>query len=117
MDVNSWPAVEAHLQQRNISPDKVTFLTFYRCDLTQLPEWVAEKMPNLKSLSIESTPITALPENIDRLTKLERIFAPRNKITGLPTSFGNLTNLIKANFSHNNLKNLSKDLGKLVKLI
>ena len=116
VDVSSWPAVQAHLQQRNISPDKVTFLTLHQCDLTQLPEWVAEKMPNLKHLRMERTPITALPENIDRLTKLERILAPRNKITGLPSSFNRLIHLTEADFSHNNLKNLSKSSFKLPKL-
>lgn len=117
VDVNSWPEVEEHLQSLGItSPDAVTHLTFYKCDLTQLPAWVTEKMPNLTHLDIRDNAITALPENIERLTQLKHLNAPHNKITGLPPSFSQLNHLAVANFSHNNLKNLSKSSFKLPKL-
>ena len=116
-NAGNWGEVKAYLDSRRIVASDVTRLSLIQCRLTTFPAWIIEKMPNLLYLDIQDNAITALPENIDRLTRLSNIKAQNNKLAGLPPSFGNLTNLIKANFSHNNLKNLSKDLGKLVKLI
>lgn len=117
VNAENWEEVSAYLNSRGIVASSVIALLLKQRGLTTFPAWIIEKMPNLQNLDIEGNAITALPENIDRLTQLKILEAADNKITGLPPSFGNLTNLIVVNFSHNNLKNISKNLGKLVKLI
>ena len=116
VDVNSWPAVEANLQQRNIRPDEVTDLIFYKCDLTQVPDWVGEKMPNLTDLDIGGNKVKKLPATIERLTKLTNIKANDNKITEIPSFLSKLPELRFVNFSGNKLKNISKSSLNLPKL-
>ncbi|MEH0002952.1 MAG: leucine-rich repeat domain-containing protein [Holosporaceae bacterium] len=108
VDVNSWPAVEANLQQRNIRPDEVTHLKFYQCDLTQIPDWVGEKMPNLRELDIRHNKVKKIPETIGHLTKLTNIDADNNAITEIPSFLSNLPKLQFADFASNRLKNISK---------
>lgn len=116
LDVTNWQAVAAHLQGQNIAPEAVTNLTLERCNLTQLPAWVIEKMPNLVSLEINENNIEKLPETIERLSKLVFLEAQHNHLTTLPASFSKLNQLFLANFSHNKLKNISQSLLTLPNL-
>ena len=116
LDVSNWQAVEAHLQRQNIAPEAVTNLTLERCNLTQLPAWVTEKMPNLVSLEINENNIEKLPETIESLSKLMFLEAQHNHLTALPDSFTKLNQLFLANFSHNKLKNISHSLLTLPNL-
>ena len=116
VDVNSWPAVEANLQQRNIRPDAVTHLKFYQCDLTQIPDWVGEKMPNLTNLDIGFNKVKKIPATIEHLTKLTKLDAVSNEITEIPSFLSKLPALQFVNFSGNKLKNISQSSLKLPEL-
>ncbi|MGB0919628.1 MAG: leucine-rich repeat domain-containing protein [Holosporaceae bacterium] len=116
LDVTNWQAVEAHLQGQNIAPEAVTNLTLERCNLTQLPAWVIQKMPNLIALDIKENNIKELPETIEHLGQLVFLEAQHNHLTTLPASLSRLNQLYLANFSHNKLKNLSPSSFKLPKL-
>ena len=116
LDVSNWQVVEAHLKRHNIAPEAVTNLMLERCNLTQLPAWVIEKMPNLVSLEINENNIEKLPETIERLSQLVFLEAQHNQLTALPDSFSKLNQLYLANFSHNKLKNISQSLLTLPKL-
>ncbi|MGB0919631.1 MAG: leucine-rich repeat domain-containing protein [Holosporaceae bacterium] len=108
VDVKSWTAVEAYLQQNNIRSEEVADLTFFKCDLTELPDWVCEKMPNLKLLNIRYNKFKKIPETIAHLTKLTNIAAGNNELTEFPSFLSKLPALHSVDFRGNRLKNISK---------
>lgn len=108
VDVKSWTAVEAYLQQNNIRSEEVADLTFFKCDLTQLPDWVVEKMPNLKLLNISYNKFKKIPETIAHLTKLRHLAAGNNELTEFPSFLSKLPALHSVDFRGNRLKNISK---------
>ena len=52
---------------------------------------LAEKCPKLATLIVDDCGLTALPENIGKLTKLETLDATNNELRELPRSITNLT--------------------------
>ncbi|MGB0919629.1 MAG: leucine-rich repeat domain-containing protein [Holosporaceae bacterium] len=115
-DVAGWDNIERYLQREGITPKAVEELELANCNLTSVPKWIAEKMPNLRELSLQQNQISQLPDNLFDLHHLTLLNLEANQITALPKAIGNLRRLDSLHLAHNNLKNLPSTLRQLVSL-
>jgi internalin A len=72
-----------------------------------------------QSLTLQGMELTALPESIGQLTKLQSLDLGNNQLTTLPKSIGQLTQLkelVTLNLGGNGLTALSKSIGQLTQL-
>ena len=115
-DVAGWDNIERYLQTEGINPEAVEELELVNCNLTSVPKWISEKMPNLRELSLSQNQISQLPNNLFNLLRLTLLNLEENQITVLPKAIGNLKRLDSLHLAHNNLKNLPSTLQQLVNL-
>lgn len=59
------------------------------------------ELSQLTVLSLQGNGISALPESLGSLVKLERLYLQKNKLTSLPASFANLRNINTLDLSYN----------------
>ncbi len=62
------------------------------------------------ALGLYNLGMTSLPDNIDNLTGMQKLYLYNNKLSSLPESIINLEELKYLNLSRNNLKSLSKEV-------
>ncbi|MDD5326636.1 MAG: P-loop NTPase fold protein [Phycisphaerae bacterium] len=70
----------------------------------------------IKEFSLADNQLTALPEAIAKLTKLQSLFLGGNQLTKLPEAIGKLTNLQSLDLWDNGLTALPEAIGKLTNL-
>ncbi|MCZ4408177.1 leucine-rich repeat domain-containing protein [Cryomorphaceae bacterium 1068] len=80
-----------------------------------LPRSICE-YPDIKTIRARNIGLTALPDCMDQLTKLEKLYINSNTFTELPDAFGAMKNLEVLDISDNNLKNIPPSLFTLTGL-
>jgi hypothetical protein len=84
-------------------------------NLTALPESIGN-LTKLETLDFANNKLTALPESIGNLTNLKILDLSMNDLTALPESIGNLTKLETLDFANNKLTALPESIGNLTNL-
>jgi internalin A len=84
--------------------------------LTELPESV-EQLTQLQRLYLHSNQLTTLPESVGQLTQLHGLYLHSNQLTTLPESVGQLTQLQTLYLSDNQLTTLPESLIALRSLV
>lgn len=77
---------------------------------------ICEECPDLKELEITSCELQDLPEDIKKLTKLERLLLRQNELTKLPKCIEQMSSLREVNLRLNKFKTLPNELVMLPNL-
>ncbi|WP_169617268.1 COR domain-containing protein [Nodosilinea sp. P-1105] len=83
--------------------------------LTAIPESL-EKLVNLTRLYLDSNQLTAIPDSLGKLVSLMELSLFENQLTEIPESLGQLTNLTQLHLDSNQLTTIPQSLGKLANL-
>nr|CCA83919.1 leucine-rich repeat protein type III effector protein [blood disease bacterium R229] len=80
--------------------------------ITELPQ--INRLSQLKTLSVDSTPLTAMPSDIAALRNLKRLMVTRTNIREVPSTIGNLMHLKTLTLSRNHhLQAVPASIGNL----
>jgi len=90
-------------------------LSLYKNQLSALPEEIG-KLTELTHLYLYNNQLSALPEEIGNLTNLRELDLDNNRLPALPEEIGNLTELTHLNLSNNQLTALPEEIGNLTEL-
>ena len=108
-----WREAEKRIEAARRSGE--TALDLSRLKLTALPESLGQ-LARLERLSLHSNQLTALPESLGQLAQLQTLYLHNNQLTALPESLGQLTKLERLNLDNNQLTTLPESLGRLTQL-
>ena len=95
--------------------DECSTLDLSYSQLTALPESLCN-MAKLQTLNLYRNPLCFLPESFGNLAQLRKLQLDRNKLSELPESFGKLAQLQELNLQNNNLNALPESFGNLSRL-
>ena len=109
----SWDAIQSELH--GVDPNDVTELLLDHVNLTRIPKWIFEKMPNLHMLSLERNQITVIDPDIKKLTKLTSLNLAENDLRHIEPVLP-LVKLRGLNLRCNKIEDLPDDIGKLKRL-
>ncbi len=84
-------------------------------DLTEIPDWV-QNLPRIKRLYLNDNKITEIPSWIGNLESLEELHLGNNKITKIPKSISKLDNLISLVINHNEITKIHPAIASLENL-
>ncbi|MBP6899445.1 MAG: serine/threonine-protein kinase [Burkholderiaceae bacterium] len=100
----SQPATLARLRAGELQGS--THLDLRGCGLTELPRQVLALADTLQTLDLSGNALHALPEDFDRLHRLQRLFASDNRFERLPPVLGRCAQLELIGFKANRIAEL-----------
>lgn len=113
LHLNHNPVTRFALMQ---SVPTLTTLTLSDAKLTQLPDDLFEKMPNLEKLILDKNHFVTIAPQIGKLRRLEHLSLAKNSLSSLPPDIGALLNLRLLDVRENNLKKLPPEIWCAFKL-
>lgn len=94
----------------------LSVLNLASAKLTQLPDDLFQKIPNLTKFILDKNHFVSLSSQMGRLLKLEHLSLARNNIDRLPADIGRLTELRYLDVRENNLNALPQEIWYARKL-
>jgi internalin A len=92
-----------------------SFLDLSRLELTAIPDSLAE-LARLQFLDLPNNQITAIPDSLTRLTQLRALDLSHNRIAAVPDFLGQLARLRSLNLSSNQITAIPDSLALLARL-
>jgi internalin A len=83
--------------------------------LTAIPESLY-LLSRLQNLYLDDNRISAIPENLGRLVDLRTLILDRNQISAIPESLSKFANLQRLDFDHNQISAIPESLSKFANL-
>jgi len=94
----------------------VNLLSYSEQDINFILEYVCERFINLEELIIIKSHLSKIPENIEKLNKLRRLWLCVNDITTLPNTINKLSNLEELELKKTKIIKLPKTFADLQNL-
>ncbi|KAI9775715.1 MAG: cysteinyl-tRNA synthetase [Geoglossum umbratile] len=94
----------------------LTTLSLASGKLSELPDGLFEKLPNLEKLILDKNHFATLSPQIGKLRKLEHLSIAKNPLSSLPIEIGLLTELRLLDLRENNLKKIPAEIWHANKL-
>jgi len=99
----------------SIENQGVHALALNKCRLTNIPDSI-QNLTSLERLYLEENTLRNLPEEIGQLEKLKSLYLENNQLKALPESIGELKSLEELFLDHNSLQKLPETIKSLSSL-